>query len=61
MSGLSSKLHVRGDQLGQLPHQARGGAGQVIQETEVPELLQTIVTISRISQYRFSRQLPDKT
>ena len=28
MSGLSTKLHVRGDQLGELPHQARGGAGQ---------------------------------
>ena len=28
MPGLSSKLHVRGDQLGQLPHQARGGAWQ---------------------------------
>lgn len=26
--GLPSQLHVRGHQLGQLPHQARGGAGQ---------------------------------
>ena len=28
MSGLSAELHVRGDQLGELPNQARGGAGQ---------------------------------
>ena len=28
MPGLSSELHVRGDQLGQLSHQAGGGAGQ---------------------------------
>ena len=28
MPGLSAELHVRGDQLGELPHQARGGAGQ---------------------------------
>ena len=26
--GLPAELHVRGDQLGQLPDQARGGAGQ---------------------------------
>ena len=29
MPGLSAELHVRGDQLGELPHQAWGGAGQV--------------------------------
>ena len=27
--GVSPQLHVRGDQLGQLPHQARGCARQV--------------------------------